>query len=99
MKPIEINPAIPVRNVGTDAARAKPDAHARSSSSVANPAEPSMVARSGVLWSGEKAPVDLDRVAEIRTALREGRYPLLPAKLADHMIAASYVLIDGRESQ
>lgn len=33
-------------------------------------------------------PVDSDRVAEIRNALREGSYPLVPAKIADAMIAA-----------
>ncbi|KEO88699.1 hypothetical protein EH31_14750 [Erythrobacter longus] len=35
-------------------------------------------------------PVDTDRVAEIRSALREGTYPLVPAKIADAMIAAQY---------
>lgn len=33
-------------------------------------------------------PVDADRVAEIRNALRDGTYPLVPAKIADAMIAA-----------
>lgn len=33
-------------------------------------------------------PVDSDRIAEIRNALREGTYPLVPAKIADAMIAA-----------
>ena len=33
-------------------------------------------------------PVDNDRVAEIRNALRDGTYPLVPAKIADAMIAA-----------
>ena len=33
-------------------------------------------------------PVDNDRVAEIRSALRDGTYPLVPAKIADAMIAA-----------
>ena len=33
-------------------------------------------------------PVDTDRVAEIRSALRDGTYPLVPAKIADAMIAA-----------
>lgn len=35
-------------------------------------------------------PVDTDRVAEIRNALREGTYPLVPAKIADAMIAAQF---------
>lgn len=34
------------------------------------------------------APVDRDRVAEIREALRDGSYPLVPTEIADAMIAA-----------
>ena len=33
-------------------------------------------------------PVDRDRVAEIREALRDGSYPLVPTEIADAMIAA-----------
>ncbi|QIQ87157.1 flagellar biosynthesis anti-sigma factor FlgM [Erythrobacter sp.] len=33
-------------------------------------------------------PVDRERVAEIRKALEEGRYPLVPTRIADAMIAA-----------
>jgi len=33
-------------------------------------------------------PVDGDRVAQIREALRDGSYPLVPTKIADDMIAA-----------
>lgn len=35
-------------------------------------------------------PVDNDRVAEIRSALRDGTYPIVPAKIADAIIAAQY---------
>ena len=40
--------------------------------------------------SAAKPPVDVDRVAEIREALRDGSYPLVPAKIADAIIAAQY---------
>lgn len=40
--------------------------------------------------SAAKPPVDADRVAEIRQALRDGSYPLVPAKIADAIIAAQY---------
>ena len=33
-------------------------------------------------------PVDTDRVAEIRDALKQGKYPINPAEIADAMIAA-----------
>lgn len=40
-----------------------------------------------------KPPVDQDRVAEIRAALGEGRYPLIPTQIADAMIAARFMFI------
>ncbi|WP_233999817.1 flagellar biosynthesis anti-sigma factor FlgM [Porphyrobacter sp. TH134] len=33
-------------------------------------------------------PVDADRVSQIRAALRDGSYPLVPTKIVDAMIAA-----------
>lgn len=39
------------------------------------------------LAAGEP-PVSSERVAEIRAALKDGSYPLVPAKIADAMIAA-----------
>lgn len=41
----------------------------------------------GKVDAGE-APVQADRVEEIRKALRDGRYPIVPAQIADAMIAA-----------
>jgi negative regulator of flagellin synthesis FlgM len=38
------------------------------------------------------APVDAERIAQIRDALRDGSYPLVPAKIADAMIAAQVSL-------
>jgi negative regulator of flagellin synthesis FlgM len=35
-----------------------------------------------------RAPVDMERVQQIKRALQEGRYPIIPAKIADRMIAA-----------
>lgn len=34
------------------------------------------------------APVNTDRVAQIRDALKDGSYPLIPAEIADAIIAA-----------
>lgn len=50
--------------------------------------------RSGVQTptAGDAPPVDADRVAEIRKAVEQGRYPVVPAKIADAMIAAGYLL-------
>jgi negative regulator of flagellin synthesis FlgM len=37
-------------------------------------------------------PVDAERVSQIRNALRDGSYPLVPAKIVDAMIAAQVSL-------
>lgn len=37
---------------------------------------------------GATPPVDTDRVTEVRKALQDGSYPLVPAEIADAMIAA-----------
>ncbi len=42
----------------------------------------------GASVSAGEPPVDSDRVAEVRKALQDGSYPLVPAKIADAMIAA-----------
>jgi len=42
--------------------------------------------------AGTEAPVDADRVATIRKAIDEGRYPVTPTRIADAMIAAGFVL-------
>lgn len=33
-------------------------------------------------------PIDTERVSEIRAALKDGTYPIVPARIADAMIAA-----------
>jgi negative regulator of flagellin synthesis FlgM len=42
------------------------------------------------------APVDTDRVQEIRKAIEEGTYPIVPARIADAMIAAGVLLRSGK---
>jgi negative regulator of flagellin synthesis FlgM len=42
--------------------------------------------------AGASAPVDADRVKEIRKAVEEGRYPVVPTRIADAIIAAGYLL-------
>jgi len=43
-----------------------------------------------------QAPVDTDRVAMIRKAVESGNYPVVPAKIADAMIAAGMLLRTAR---
>jgi negative regulator of flagellin synthesis FlgM len=47
---------------------------------------------SGAREAAATPPVDAERVVEIRNALREGRYPLVPTKIVDAMIAAQVSL-------
>ncbi len=45
--------------------------------------------------AGDQAPVDNDRVAEIRKAIEQGNYPLVPNEIADGIIAAGLYQIVG----
>ncbi|MEP3422252.1 MAG: flagellar biosynthesis anti-sigma factor FlgM [Erythrobacter sp.] len=49
----------------------------------------------GATVNPSNPPVNSDRVSEIREALRDGSYPLVPAKIADAMIAAQVRLEIG----
>jgi negative regulator of flagellin synthesis FlgM len=42
--------------------------------------------------SAGEAPIDHSRVDEIRKALQNGNYPLVPAKIGDAMVAAGMML-------
>lgn len=50
-------------------------------------AEPAIAAVAREMASAP--PVDLERVAQIKRALEEGRFPIVPAEIADRLIAAS----------
>lgn len=58
------------------------------------PAEPKAKAKEGVAVevsnnvSAGEPPVAADRVQEVRSALQDGTYPIVPAQIADAMIAA-----------
>ncbi len=95
MKPIETSPVARSRSPGTDVARSIKSAPAQPGSAVSPPAEPGVIAQTTAPAAGNAPPVDLERVSQIRNALREGTYPLVPAKVADAIIAADYILIEG----
>jgi len=73
-----------VRVSGSPAAQAEPTATKAAQTPV-----------SSVATAGVNAPVDQDRVNEIRRAIETGRYPVVPAKIADAMIAAGLLLRVG----
>ncbi len=55
----------------------------------------STVVRSDALDPGQP-PVDIERVAVIRRAVETGNYPIIPARVADAMIAAGLLLRNGK---
>lgn len=90
MRPIEIQPVRLTRTtekvVATDPAKASPR--------VAS-GEKDVEVSVNELFEAGKPPVDAERVEQIRNAIKEGSYPLVPAKIADAMIAASILLRTG----
>ena len=59
---------------------------------------PADVAAAGGLAAtlAAKPPVDAERVQMIKRALQEGRYPIVPAKIADRMIAAQLKWVEKK---
>lgn len=100
MPPIEVGAPRAIGAVSAEIARksgadinpaaAAAPAPATPASSAAAAAKPT-VATSAALDPGQ-APVDADRVAQIRKAVESGAYPLVPARIADAMIAAGMFL-------
>ncbi|HNJ47835.1 MAG TPA: flagellar biosynthesis anti-sigma factor FlgM [Novosphingobium sp.] len=91
MPPIEIGPGGPQAARALGAVEARIARNPAGTAKAAPAASQSPVAVSDVLDPGH-APVDADRVAEIRKAIEKGTYPILPAKIADAMIAAGILL-------
>ena len=87
MRPIDFQPTGQVRTTEKVTA-IKP---ARPATQVANGEQDVEVVRRTLLTAKEP-PVDHDRVDRIRQALAEGSYPLVPAEIADAMIAAKLTL-------
>lgn len=50
---------------------------------------------SGMLSAGP-VPHDQDRVEQVRKAVQNGTYPLVPTKISDAIIAAGYLLQKGQ---
>ncbi|MDE2595409.1 MAG: flagellar biosynthesis anti-sigma factor FlgM [Sphingomonadales bacterium] len=97
MPPIELGPSRPIGAIDAGAidaravrsASGEKPAAARSDKAQAS-AAPS-VERSDALDPGQP-PIDADRVAQIRKAVESGTYPIVPAKIADAIIAAGMLL-------
>lgn len=92
MPPINLGPALPIGAVDTRTARTANGGNARAE----KPASPaSGVVKSDVLDPGQP-PVDVERTQLIRKAVETGTYPIVPAKVADAIIAAGLLLRTGK---
>ena len=92
MSPIEVGPARAISAIEARIARQQGVNEGRPSEVKKN--TPAVMARAGI-GAGE-APVDAERVAQIRKAVETGTYPVIPAKVADAMIAAGLILRSGK---
>lgn len=52
--------------------------------------------QTGARVSAGPIPIDENRVEQIRAALRDGSYPIVPTRITDAMIAARLMLRHGR---
>ena len=87
MPPINFGPALPV-----SAIEAK---HFRSAASGAKPgtaASPAAQSSASDALDPGAPPVDVERVSLIRKAVESGTYPIVPAQVADAIIAAGLLL-------
>lgn len=86
-------PSVSAARALTAADRAQIEARSRpAAAGSANPAIPGLSVEISAVAEAATPPVDAERVAQIRDALRDGSYPLVPAKIADAMIAAQVSL-------
>ena len=97
MPPIEIGPAGPhaPRAVGPVDAKPVKGRAVANDTARSHASEQSAVVRSQALDPGTQ-PVDPERVAQIRKAIEEDRYPVLPMKVSDAIIAAGFLLRSGK---
>jgi len=92
MSSIEIGAPRPVGPVQVKTAAAAPTAAEPNSFAAAGAGPAAQVQRSSALDAGSSAPIDVERVKDIRQAIETGSYPLLPTKISDAMIAAGMLL-------
>ncbi|GAA0725936.1 flagellar biosynthesis anti-sigma factor FlgM [Sphingomonas japonica] len=86
--PIGFKPSTPVdrRSVARVSSAAGGNAAAASTDAQAQATSSDSIAASARLLSAAP-PVDTERVAEIRRAIADGRFPIMPATIADRMLA------------
>ncbi len=92
MPPIDlppIRPTGPVEPRQTPTATVRPQAPAKAES-----AAPAVEVDATL--TGTEPPVDQSRIGEIRKAIEQGRYPVIPMRVADALIASGFLLRSGK---
>lgn len=84
---------VAARGVSRELSGGKAEARPASSQ---RPADKGIAVQTGARVSAGDAPVNADRVQEIRKALRDGTYPIVPAKISDAIIAARLMLSNAQ---
>ncbi len=87
MGPVDMQPIRPMRV----RERVEPAQPVQAPKKAVNGEKDVEVTRRELPGAGEP-PVDVERVNELRQAIADGNYPLLPEKIADAMIAAKLIL-------
>ena len=80
----------PLRAVGSRDSAARTAATPREAGIA--PADQGVSVETGSRVAAGSVPVDSDRVATIKEALRDGSYPIVPARITDALIAARLML-------
>ncbi|WP_374526838.1 flagellar biosynthesis anti-sigma factor FlgM [Novosphingobium sp.] len=96
MPPIELGPSGPhapraVGGVDARIVKTAADAPERRTGAAPSAAGSTTVVRSDALDAGAP-PINAERVTEIRKAIENGSYPVIPMRVADAMIAAGLLL-------
>ncbi|PEQ14460.1 hypothetical protein B2G71_02380 [Novosphingobium sp. PC22D] len=95
MPPIEVGRTEAVRAISSALTRMESAGKtpARQTETVAAGNKPAAATvEAGAALDPGQPPVDFERVQTIRKAVETGNYPLIPAKIADAMIAAGVML-------
>lgn len=92
MPPIDLPPIRPSGPV--DPRQTRPNSERPQLPAKAEPAGPAIEVDATL--TGGAAPVDHGRINEIRKAIEEGRYPVIPMRVADALIASGLLLRSGK---
>lgn len=83
----------PLRGAGRELSGEKPTAKV---GRAAGAVDQGVSVQTGARVRAGETPVDAERVQEIRQALRDGNYPLVPSEITDAIIAARHMLSDAK---